>query len=161
MKWPYLKESLCVGVSDQKCKYVVGPGQTTIAKPHDSAQWHADVTNGTNELMRTQGGIFAKHEKLLYCVRACEGLVEAPRWDVTKTVRENRSLVPMQLCLAAHPRDKSEAEAAKDLGVSEGDDMKVTWREGDEALFLGSLALRFLRQSSFERSKIWEFDCRR
>ena len=136
VKWPYLKESLCVGVSDQKCKYVVGPGQTTIAKPHDSAQWHADVTNGTNELMRTQG-VDCANTKIALHVRACEGLVRHPDGTLQKRFAKTEVLVPMQLCLPAHPRDKSEAEAAKDLGVSEGDDMKVTWREGDEALFLG------------------------
>ena len=136
VKWPYLKESLCVGVSDQKCKYVVGPGQTTVAKPHDSAQWHADVTNGSNELMRTQG-VDCANTKIALHVRSCEGLVRHPDGTLQKRFSKTEVVVPMQLCLAAHPRDKSEAEAAKDLGVSEDDDMKVTWREGDEALFLG------------------------
>ena len=136
VKWPYLKESLVVGVSDQKSKYVVGPGKSIISKPHDSSQFHADVTKVSGDLMRTQG-VDCSNTRITLHVRACEGLVRHPDGTLQKRFAKTEVDVPMQLCLEAHPRDKSEAEAAKDLGIGENDDMKVTWRAGDEALFLG------------------------
>ena len=126
----------------------------SVAKPHDSGQWHADVTNGSNELMRTQG-VDCANTKIALHVRSCEGLVRHPDGTLQKRFSKTEVVVPMQLCLAAHPRDKSEAEAAKDLGVSEDDDMKVTWRRR-RGFILRSLAFRFPRQSHFERPEIWE-----
>ena len=77
------------------------------------------MTNGTNELMRTQGGGLAQTQNC-FTRSSMRRIVRHPDGTLQKRFAKTEVLVPMQLCLAAHPRDKSEAEAAKDL-ESRGD----------------------------------------